>query len=148
MNRGKARCLESGHAGFGGRLPGKGPIYRDLAGQPTLPGWYGSNLITAGRFYPSSKTCHACGHVQDIGWAGHWTCGQCGTRHQRDDNAAVNLARYEPPATGDSAVGPVRAAVKRRADRKTGPRPAGGAEARKGRSRTAAEQPRDGVPAR
>ena len=47
---------------------------------------------------------------------------------------------------GDSAVGPVRAAVKRRADRKTGPRPAGGNEARKGRSRTAAEQPRDGVP--
>ncbi|MGH3208379.1 MAG: IS607 family element RNA-guided endonuclease TnpB [Trebonia sp.] len=109
-------------------------------------GWYGSNLITAGRFYPSSKTCHACGYVQDIGWCEHWTCRQCGTRHQRDDNAAVNLARYEPPATGDSAVGPVGAAVKRRADRKTGPRPAGGREARKGRSRTAAEQPRDGVP--
>lgn len=110
-------------------------------------GWYGSNLIIADRFYPSSKTCHACGHVQGIGWAEHWTCAQCGTRHQRDDNAAVNLARYEPPATGDSAVGPVGAAVKRRADRKTGPRPAGGDEARKGRSRTAAEQPRDGVPA-
>jgi putative transposase len=111
-------------------------------------GWYGSRLVTAGRFYPSSRTCSACGHVQDIGWAEHWTCGQCGTRHQRDDNAAVNLARYEPPATGDSAVGPVGAAVKRRADRKTGPRPAGGDEARKGRSRPAAEQPRDGVPAR
>jgi putative transposase len=113
-------------------------------------GWYGSRLVIAGRFYPSSKTCHACGHVQDIGWAEHWTCDPadvgCGTRHQRDDNAAVNLARYEPPATGDSAVGPVGAAVKRRADRKTGPRPAGGREARKGRSRTAAEQPRDGVP--
>ena len=26
------------HAGFGGRLPGKGPICRDLAGQPTLLG--------------------------------------------------------------------------------------------------------------
>ena len=101
----------------------------------------------ADRFYPSSKTCHACGHVQDIGWAEHWTCAGCGTRHQRDDNAAVNLARYEPPPAGDSAVGPVGAAVKRRADRKTGPRPAGGDEARKGRSRTAAEQPRDGVPA-
>jgi len=25
------------HVRFGGRLPGKGPIYRDLAGQPTLP---------------------------------------------------------------------------------------------------------------
>ena len=109
--------------------------------------WYGSRLVIADRWYPSSKTCHKCHHVQDIGWAEHWACGQCGTRHQRDDNAAVNLARYEPPRAGDSAVGPVRAAVKRRADPKTGPRPAGGDEARKGRSRTAAEQPRDGVPA-
>jgi putative transposase len=109
-------------------------------------GWYGSRLVIAGRFYPSSKTCHACGHVQDIGWAGHWTCTGCGTARQRDDNAAVNLARYEPPAAGDSALGPVRAAVKRRADRKTGPRPAGGNEARKGRRHKPAEQPRDGVP--
>jgi putative transposase len=112
-------------------------------------GWYGSRLIVASRWYPSSKTCHACGHVQDIGWAGHWTCTGCGTRHQRDDNAAVNLARYEDASmAGDSAVGPVRAAVKRRADRKTGPRPAGGDEARKGTSRKAGTQPRDGVPAR
>ena len=110
--------------------------------------WYGSRLIVADRFFPPSKTCHACGHVQDIGWAGHWTCEQCGTCHQRDDNAAVNLARYEEASpAGTTAVGPVGAAVKRRADRKTGPRPAGGDEARKGRSRTAAEQPRDGVPA-
>jgi putative transposase len=109
-------------------------------------GWYGSRLVVAERFYPSSKTCCACGHVQDIGWAEHWTCTGCGVSHQRDDNAAVNLARYEPPATGDSAVGPVGAAVKRRADRKTRSCLAGGSEARKGRSRTAAEQPRDGVP--
>jgi putative transposase len=109
--------------------------------------WYGSNLIVADRFYPSSRTCHVCGHVQDIGWAEHWACPGCGTGHQRDDNAAVNLARYEAPS-GDSAVGPVGAAVKRRADRKTGTCPAGGREARKGGSRTAAEQPRDGVPSR
>jgi putative transposase len=62
--------------------------------------------------------------------------------HQRDDNAAINLARYEDTP---SVVGPVGAAVKRGADRKTGPGPAGGREARKGRSRNAAEQPRDGV---
>jgi putative transposase len=111
-------------------------------------GWYGSSLVVAGRSYPSSKTCHACGHVQDIGWAEHWTCGSCDVYHQRDDNAAINLARYEPPASGDSAVGPVGAAVKRGADRKTGPRPAGGRETRKGGSRTAADQPRDGVPVR
>ncbi len=110
-------------------------------------GWYGSSLVIAGRFFPSSKTCSACGQLQDIEWAEHWTCTRCRTRHQRDDNAAVNLARYEPPLAGDSAVGPVGAVVKRRADRKTGPRPAGGDEARKGGSQKAAEQPRDGVPA-
>jgi putative transposase len=111
--------------------------------------WYGSHLTLADRFYPSSKTCHVCGHKQEIGWAEHWTCnpahGGCGASHQRDDNAAINLARYEVPATGDSAVGPVGAAVKRGADRKTRPGRAGGREARKGRSHTAAEQPRDGV---
>jgi putative transposase len=105
-------------------------------------GWYGSQLVVADRWFPSSKTCHVCGHAQDIGWAEHWQCGMCSESHQRDDNAAVNLARYEEPV---SVVGPVGAAVKRGADCKTGPRPAGGREARKGRSRTAAEQPRDGV---
>ncbi|RHX13837.1 transposase, partial [Mycobacterium tuberculosis] len=42
-------------------------------------------------------------------------------------------------------VGPVGAAVKRGADRKTGPGPAGGREARKGTGHPAGEQPRDGV---
>lgn len=107
--------------------------------------WYGSRLVTADRWYPSSKTCHACGHVQDIGWGEHWTCTGCGTSHQRDDNAAINLARYEPPAAGDSALGPVGAAVKRGADRKTRPSRAGGDETRKGPSRQARKQPRDGV---
>ncbi|MFQ2879685.1 IS607 family element RNA-guided endonuclease TnpB [Mycobacterium kansasii] len=104
-------------------------------------GWYGSQLVVADRWFPSSKTCHQCGHVQDIGWDEHWRCDACLARHQRDDNA-VNLARYEVTI---SVVGPVGAAVKRGADHKTGPRPAGGCEARKGRSRKAAEQPRDGV---
>ncbi|MDQ2760528.1 MAG: zinc ribbon domain-containing protein [Actinomycetota bacterium] len=73
-----------------------------------------------------------------------WTCQNCGAVHQRDDNASINLARYEQA----SVVGPVRAAVKRGADHKTGPRPAGGHEARKGRRHKPAEQPRDGVPGR
>ena len=106
-------------------------------------GWYGSHLVVADRWFPSSKTCHVCGHVQDIGWAEHWQCEACqAPPHQRDDNAAINLARYEEPI---SVVGPVGAAVKRGADRKTRPGRAGGCEARKGRSHTAAEQPRDGV---
>ncbi|MGH3632925.1 IS607 family element RNA-guided endonuclease TnpB [Mycobacterium sp.] len=105
-------------------------------------GWYGSALVVADRWFPSSKTCHDCGHVQDIGWDEKWQCEGCSVTHQRDDNAAVNLARYEETS---SVVGLVGAAVKRGADHKTGPRPAGGREARKGRSRKAAEQPRDGV---
>jgi putative transposase len=109
-------------------------------------GWYGSTLVVADRWYPSSKTCHKCLNVQDIGWAEHWQCQGCGAVHQRDDNAAVNLARYEASPAGDGAVGPVGAAVKRGADRKTGPRPVGGREARKGSHHPVAEQPRDGVP--
>lgn len=110
-------------------------------------GWYGSKLVVADRWYPSSKTCHRCQMVQDIGWVEHWQCNNCGVAHQRDDNAAINLARYEEASqSGVSVVGPVGAAVKRGADPKTGPRPAGGREARKGRSRKAVEQPRDGVP--
>jgi putative transposase len=114
------------------------------AGMPATPG---RRHVTLPRiWYPSSKTCHACGHVQEIGWNEHWTCTGCGTSHQRDDNAAINLVRYDEPHPGDSALGPVRAAVKRGADRKTRPRRAGGDEARKGPSQQAEKQPRDGVP--
>jgi putative transposase len=104
--------------------------------------WYGSHAVVADRWFPSSKTCHRCGHVQDIGWAEHWQCDSCSASHQRDDNAAVNLARYEETS---SVVGPVGAAVKRGADRKTRPGRAGGREARKGTGHPAGEQPRDGV---
>ncbi|MGO8937666.1 MAG: IS607 family element RNA-guided endonuclease TnpB [Mycobacterium sp.] len=105
-------------------------------------GWYGSQLVVADRWFPSSKTCHACGHVQDIGWAERWQCEICSALHQRDDNASVNLARYEDTV---SVVGPVGAAVKRGADPKTRPSRAGGREARKGSGHPAGEQPRDGV---
>jgi putative transposase len=105
-------------------------------------GWYGSALVVADRWFPSSKKCHACGHVQDIGWDEKWQCESCLAIHQRDDNAAINLARYEERV---SVVGPVGAAVKRGADRKTGPRPAGGCEARKRTGHPAGEPPRDGV---
>ncbi|MGA9677849.1 MAG: IS607 family element RNA-guided endonuclease TnpB [Mycobacterium sp.] len=106
-------------------------------------GWYGSQLVVADRWFPSSKTCHACGHTQDIGWAERWQCEGCSAApHQRDDNASINLARYQDTV---SVVGPVGAAVKRGADPKTRPGRAGGYEARKGTGHPAGEQPRDGV---
>ena len=51
--------------------------------------WYGSQLVIADRWFPSSKTCHQCRHVQDIGWDEHWTMrcmfGVASTRRQRLD---------------------------------------------------------------
>jgi putative transposase len=87
--------------------------------------WYGSTLIEADRFFPSSKTCHGCGHVQHIGWSERWTCEECSSTHQRDDNAAINLARW-------ASLGSVGAPVKRGAERQTEPRSAVGNDTRKG----------------
>ena len=55
--------------------------------------WYGSRLVVANRFYPSSKTCSACGAVQEKMPLSirEWTCPACGTHHDRDINAAKNL---------------------------------------------------------
>jgi putative transposase len=53
----------------------------------------GRQLVVTGRWYPSSKTCSACGHVL-AGLslsARHWTCPSCGARHDRDLNAAQNI---------------------------------------------------------
>jgi putative transposase len=53
----------------------------------------GGEVIFADRFYPSSKTCSACGHVLDVLPLSvrEWTCPDCGSHHDRDLNAAVNL---------------------------------------------------------
>ena len=59
-------------------------------------GWYGSNLIFADRWFPSSQICHTCDHRQKIGSAETWACDGCGSVHDRDVNAAINLARYVP----------------------------------------------------
>lgn len=55
----------------------------------------GSQVIKIPRFYPSSKTCSACGHVLDELplKIRNWTCPDCGATHDRDRNAAVNIHR-------------------------------------------------------
>jgi len=102
--------------------PAMGEIRRQL--RYKCP-WYGSTLIEADRFFPSSKTCHACGHVQSIGWFEHWTCEECNSSHQRDDNAAINLARW-------ASLGSVGAPVKRGAEHQTESHSAAGDDTRKG----------------
>ena len=54
---------------------------------------HGRNLIVVSRWYPSSKTCSACGHLLaelSLGTR-YWTCPSCGARHDRDINAAKNI---------------------------------------------------------
>lgn len=57
--------------------------------------WHGRTFVKVGRFYPSSKTCSTCGHVLDELPLSvrEWTCPVCGASHDRDLNAAVNIAR-------------------------------------------------------
>src|SRR5207253_4290388 len=53
----------------------------------------GRHLIVIDRWYPSSKTCSACGHLLAELSLGTrtWQCPSCGTRHDRDINAAKNI---------------------------------------------------------
>ncbi len=53
----------------------------------------GRDLVVTSRWYPSSKTCSTCGHLlAELNLSiRHWTCPSCGTRHDRDINAAKNI---------------------------------------------------------
>jgi putative transposase len=55
--------------------------------------WYGRSLIVIDRWFPSSKTCSACGHLlADLSLSTrHWTCPSCRAQHDRDVNAAKNI---------------------------------------------------------
>jgi putative transposase len=66
---------------------------RRLLGYKTS--WYGSKLLVADLWFPSSKTCSACGHVKaKLGLAERsFVCDSCGLRTDRDLNAARNLAQ-------------------------------------------------------
>jgi putative transposase len=53
----------------------------------------GGLLLEIDRFFPSSKTCSECLYQMgemplDIR---EWTCPSCGTHHDRDENAAINI---------------------------------------------------------
>lgn len=65
-------------------------------------------VIVADRWFPSSKLCSNCGIKNETLTASHrlWTCPSCGTVHDRDINAAQNLARY--PESWAGAAWPSR----------------------------------------
>ena len=50
-------------------------------------------VVLIGRYYPSSKTCSKCGYIyQDLKLSERkWQCPNCGSYHDRDYNAALNI---------------------------------------------------------
>ena len=57
--------------------------------------WQNKRLIVVDRFFPSSKMCGACGALNETLTLSDraWACAGCGARHDRDLNAAQNIAR-------------------------------------------------------
>ncbi len=56
--------------------------------------WYGRQVIAVSQDYPSSQTCNICGQrYEKLGSRERWTCPHCGTVHDRDINAAINIKR-------------------------------------------------------
>lgn len=50
-------------------------------------------VVFIDKFYPSSKTCSVCGYKKrDLRLSDReWVCPKCGTKHDRDLNAAINI---------------------------------------------------------
>jgi putative transposase len=87
-------------------------------------GWNGGVLHTAGRWFPSSKTCSGCGAVKAKLplHARVYDCEHCDLVMDRDANAALNLAALAAAAiTGTGVAGDLDAQASNAsgADRKT-----------------------------
>jgi putative transposase len=56
--------------------------------------WYGRTFHKVDRFFASSKTCSYCGEKTQFGLdIREWTCSHCGTEHDRDLNASINILK-------------------------------------------------------
>jgi len=63
--------------------------------------WYGRTIIKIDRFFPSSKTCHSCGFInQELSLKDReWKCA-CGKHIDRDLNASLNILKQGLNMTG------------------------------------------------
>ena len=70
-----------------------GEIYRQVKYKA---GWYGSEVILAGRFFPSSKMCRKCGAInENLTLADRiFICPHCGHTEDRDLHASINLENF------------------------------------------------------
>ena len=67
--------------------------------------WYGARIVEADQWYPSSKTCSACGVVNtELGRELKWSCPGCSVIHDRNQNAARNLQKLALLAVGEDVM--------------------------------------------
>ena len=57
--------------------------------------WYGKKIVTISRWFPSSQLCSTCGFSSGKKPLSirEWTCEKCGTYHDRDINASINILK-------------------------------------------------------
>ncbi len=57
--------------------------------------WNDKEVVKINRFFPSSKMCHKCNYInQELTLNDReWTCKGCGTVHDRDFNASINIKK-------------------------------------------------------
>ena len=79
--------------------------------------WHGVEIIEAGRFFPSSKTCSCCGNVKASLSLSERTyvCEVCGFKEDRDVNAAINLRNVAVSSTVEKACCPESSGSSRKA---------------------------------
>ena len=55
--------------------------------------WYEKQVSKISRWYPSSQICSDCGHTSGKKALAirEWTCDNCGSHHDRDVNASINI---------------------------------------------------------
>jgi len=55
--------------------------------------WYGKTISKISRWYPSSQICSDCGYSsgKKVLSIREWTCSNCGSHHDRDINASLNI---------------------------------------------------------
>jgi putative transposase len=59
----------------------------------------GAKVVIVSRWFPSSKTCSACGTIHDMPLAERTMSCSCGNTMDRDVNAAINLKNYAVSST-------------------------------------------------
>jgi putative transposase len=66
----------------------------------------GKHLNKIGRFFPSSKMCSVCGYKNDALTLKdrEWICPDCGTSHDRDLNAAINIRNFGINTVGTTGI--------------------------------------------